>query len=94
MNVRLKIYSTNHMSFHVQFYDNTSKERQENVATYNIITGDSGINLAFLFNTDIFNYDESILRRDVIKLIMLKYKAKEFESSLEKYKKERTWYLT
>lgn len=94
MNVRLKIYSTNHMSFHVQFYDNTSKERQENMSTYNIITSDSGINLAFLFNTVIFNYDESILRRDVIKLLFLKYKAKEFESSLEKYKKERTWYLT
>ena len=82
------------MSFHVQFYDTTSKERQENVATYNIITSDSGINLAFLFNTDILNYDESILRRDVIKLLLLKYKAKEFESSLEKYKKERTWHLT
>lgn len=90
MKTGLKIYSTNHMSFHVCFDIDVFDKNQSH---YNIITINSENNIAFRYNTEIFNYDESIPRRAVMKMLYLKYIAKNFESSLEKYKKERKWYL-
>lgn len=89
MNVQLKIFSTNHMSFHFVFFTSCG----DCVSNYSAIFSNNEVNLAFK-NNQIYNFNSDIPRRKILRMTAFGRKLNSEMTQSEKYKKERTWCLT
>jgi len=89
MKTILKIFSTNHMSFHFTFFTACGVC----VSNYSGILCNDELNIAFK-NQQVNNFNSDIPRRKILKITALGRKFNLAMNQLEKYKKERTWYLT